>query len=129
MLRFMNVSTEENSIEAGKKVENIPVSQIRPNPYQPRKSFSVQGLDELARSIQEYGVIQPITVRKAGNDSYELIAGERRLRACKMLDMDTIPAIVMDSQEQDSAIIALIENLQREDLLHRGSKGLCQPDK
>ncbi|HPT78697.1 MAG TPA: nucleoid occlusion protein [Candidatus Atribacteria bacterium] len=112
----MNVSTEENSIEAGKKVENIPVSQIRPNPYQPRKSFSVQGLDELARSIQEYGVIQPITVRKAGNDSYELIAGERRLRACKMLDMDTIPAIVMDSQEQDSAIIALIENLQREDL-------------
>lgn len=116
MLRFVNASTEETSTEPGKKVENIPVSQIRPNPYQPRKSFSVQGLDELAQSIKEYGVIQPITVRKVCHDSYELIAGERRLRACKLLNMDSIPAIVMDSFEQDSAIIALIENLQREDL-------------
>ncbi len=101
---------------AAKRVENIPVHLIKPNPYQPRKSFSVQGLEELAQSIREYGVIQPITVRQTGLDSYELIAGERRLRASKLANLDYIPAIIINTYEEDSAIIAMIENLQRENL-------------
>ncbi|HZK33766.1 MAG TPA: nucleoid occlusion protein [Bacillota bacterium] len=99
-----------------RKVENIHVNMVKPNPYQPRKNFSIEGLNELARSIEEYGVIQPISVRRTSNGGYELIAGERRLRACKINEMEYIPAIIMDSLEQDSAMIALIENLQREDL-------------
>lgn len=99
-----------------KKVENIPIHLIKPNPYQPRQSFSAQGLDELAQSIREYGVIQPITVRRSGADGYELIAGERRLRACKLINLNYIPAIIVNSYEQDSAMIAMIENLQRENL-------------
>lgn len=99
-----------------KKIENIPIHRIKPNPYQPRKSFSVNGLEELAQSIRQYGVIQPITVRRSGQDNYELIAGERRLRATKLAGFDYIPAIIMNTYEQDSAIMAMIENLQRENL-------------
>ncbi|MFU0801028.1 MAG: nucleoid occlusion protein [Xylanivirga thermophila] len=99
-----------------KRVEEIPVEQIKPNPYQPRKSFSEKGLEELSQSIREYGVIQPITVRRTASGGYELIAGERRLRASKMANMESIPAIIIDSFEKDSAIIAMIENLQRENL-------------
>ena len=90
--------------------------KIRPNPYQPRKEFSKQALEELSQSIKEYGVLQPITVRRIGSDSYELVAGERRLRASKMVGMEYIPAIVIATHEKDSAILAMIENLQREDL-------------
>jgi ParB family chromosome partitioning protein len=99
-----------------KRVENIPVHMIKPNPYQPRRSFSPQGLEELAQSIRQYGVIQPITVRRSGSDGYELIAGERRLRASKMAGLDYIPAMIVTTYEQDSAIMAMIENLQRENL-------------
>ncbi|NLB42013.1 MAG: nucleoid occlusion protein [Clostridiales bacterium] len=99
-----------------KRIENIPIHRIKPNPYQPRKSFSVNGLEELAQSIRQYGVIQPITVRRSTQDGYELIAGERRLRAAKLAGFDYIPAIIMNTYEQDSAIMAMIENLQRENL-------------
>ena len=99
-----------------KKVENIPIHLIKPNPYQPRRNFSAQGLEELAQSIREYGVIQPITVRRSGADGYELIAGERRLRASRIAGLDYIPAILVHTYEQDSAILAMIENLQRENL-------------
>lgn len=97
-------------------VQQIPIDKVRPNPYQPRKEFSKQGLEELSQSIKQYGVLQPITVRKIGSDGYELIAGERRLRACQMIGMKYIPAIVLDITESDSAIVAMIENLQRENL-------------
>ncbi|MDK2903102.1 MAG: ParB family transcriptional regulator, chromosome partitioning protein [Clostridiales bacterium] len=94
----------------------IPIDAIRPNPYQPRKEFDMASLDELAQSIKQYGLLQPITVRRMGNSSYELIAGERRLRACKMINLAEIPAIVLDALEEDSAMLAMIENLQRENL-------------
>src|SRR5690554_7002883 len=117
MLKLNEAPSQGQTLEqADLKVENIPVNLVRPNPYQPRKTFSLQALDELARSIKEYGVIQPITVRQLSDKGYELVAGERRLRACKLNKMEFIPAIIIDSLGQDSAMIALIENLQREDL-------------
>lgn len=108
-----------NSLSANsgsKQIENVPIHMIKPNPYQPRKSFSTQGLEELAQSIRQYGVIQPITVRNSPQDGYELIAGERRLRAAKLAGLDYIPAMIVHTYEHDSAIMAMIENLQRENL-------------
>lgn len=100
-----------------KKIEEILVDKIIPNPYQPRKSFSQVGLEELSASIKAYGILQPISVRKIGEDRYELIAGERRLKAARLAELKTIPAIVNNSYtDTDSAILAIIENLQREDL-------------
>lgn len=100
-----------------KKIEEILVDKIIPNPYQPRKSFSQVGLEELSASIKAYGILQPISVRKIGEDKYELIAGERRLKAARLAELKTIPAIVNNNYtDTDSAILAIIENLQREDL-------------
>lgn len=99
-----------------RRIEEIPIDLIKPNPYQPRKKFSVKALEELSQSIDEYGLIHPIAVRKMKDNSYELIAGERRLRATKMLGAERISAIIIDSVDQDSAILAMIENLQRENL-------------
>lgn len=97
------------------QVTYIPVNSIRSNPYQPRKVFEKAPLLELADSIKEYGVMQPISVRKNG-EKYELVAGERRLRASKLAGKETIPAFVIDISERDSAFLALMENLQRENL-------------
>lgn len=100
-----------------KKIEEILIDKVIPNPYQPRKSFSQVGLEELSASIRAYGILQPISVRKIGEDRYELIAGERRLKAARLAELKTIPAIVNDNYtDTDSAILAIIENLQREDL-------------
>ena len=92
-----------------KIVKEIPVDKIIPNPYQPRKVFSSSALEELSKSIKEYGVLQPITVRQNQN-GYELVAGERRLRAAKMADLDTIPAIINNMSNEHSAVLALFEN-------------------
>lgn len=101
-----------------KKITYIPLEKIRPNPYQPRRNFENGALEELCGSIKEYGVIQPINVRKTpgSGNQYELVAGERRLRASIMAGLKEIPAIIIDVNEDDLAILALIENLQREDL-------------
>ncbi len=99
-----------------KKITMISIDLIRPNPYQPRRKFDNSTMDELCQSIQQYGVIQPINVRKITNTHYELVAGERRLRAAAMAGHKEVPAIIVDVGEDDSAIMALIENLQREDL-------------
>ncbi len=100
-----------------KKIEEILVDKVIPNPYQPRKSFPQAGLEELSASIKAYGILQPISVRKIGEDRYELIAGERRLKAARLAELKTIPAIVNNNYtDTDSAILAIIENLQREDL-------------
>ena len=99
-----------------KKITMISIDSIRPNPYQPRRKFDNSTMDELCQSIQQYGVIQPINVRKINNTHYELVAGERRLRGAAMAGHKEVPAIVVDVGEDDSAIMALIENLQREDL-------------
>ncbi len=97
------------------KIENIAVELVRPNPYQPRKVFSDAALQELANSILEHGLMQPITVRMIGN-FYELVAGERRLKASKLAGLKTIPAIIIEVTTKDSAVLALIENLQRQNL-------------
>ncbi len=97
------------------KIEHIAIDRVIPNPYQPRKVFSDAALQELANSILEHGLMQPITVRMIGN-SYELIAGERRLKASKLAGLETIPAVIVEVTTKDSAVLALIENLQRENL-------------
>ncbi|MEO0288983.1 MAG: ParB/RepB/Spo0J family partition protein [candidate division WOR-3 bacterium] len=106
------------SIIAGteqREVRNIPITNIKPNPFQPRKIFKDEELKELAESIKENGVLQPITVRRVG-DHYEIVTGERRFRACKLLGMKDIPAIVKDLSNDKMVEWALIENVQREDL-------------
>ena len=96
-------------------VHDIPISSIRPNPNQPRKFFDNVSLKELSESIKEYGVLQPITLRKL-RCGYEVVAGERRLRAAQLANLDKIPALIVNADEDKSAILALLENLQREDL-------------
>lgn len=99
-----------------REVSSIPISKIKTNPYQPRKFFSENAIKELARSIREVGLLQPITLRSTAS-GYELVAGERRLRACKMFGMKEISAIVVPNmRECEAALLAMIENLQREDL-------------
>ncbi len=93
----------------------VQSGQIKPNPFQPREDFDPQSIEELAQSIKEKGVIQPLLVRRKG-DNYELIAGERRLRATNSLGLKEIPIIVRDVSDQDSLELALIENIQREGL-------------
>lgn len=97
-------------------VVNIPLDEIQPNIYQPRKTFNDESLEELTESIKSYGVLQPIVVRRNGRRGYEIIAGERRWRACKKAGLKEIPAIIKDVKDMDTAIMALIENIQREDL-------------
>lgn len=99
-----------------KKVIEIPARKIRPNKTQPRQTFYEEDLRSLSQSISNNGLLQPLTVRKLKNDEYELVAGERRLRASVMAGFTKIPCIVMKCSDKDSAIFALIENLQRKDL-------------
>lgn len=97
-------------------VEEISLNQIRANPYQPRKHFDEQALNELADSIKQSGVFQPVILRKSSIKGYELIAGERRVRASRIAGKETIPAIIRQLDEEQMIEIAVIENLQREDL-------------
>lgn len=107
---------EQNIVqESSKDVTEINVDDIRSNPYQPRKTFDIESLNELAKSIKEYGIVQPIIVKKSIK-GYELIAGERRTKAAKIAGLKTIPAIIKDFNDQEMMEIALIENIQREDL-------------
>ncbi|MEX2596192.1 MAG: ParB/RepB/Spo0J family partition protein [Salibacteraceae bacterium] len=94
----------------------ISISKIEANPFQPRTRFESNALEELAESIRTHGVIQPVTVRKMGNDSYQLISGERRFRASQLAGLDTIPAYVRVANDQTMLEMALVENIQREDL-------------
>ena len=97
------------------KIYQLPVEAIRPSPFQARTSFNEQELAGLAQSIRENGLLQPISVRRV-EGGYELVAGERRLRACKLAKMHTIPAILCDYPDERTAVLGLLENLQREDL-------------
>ena len=97
------------------RVVFLPVRSIRPNPAQPRKVFEQTGLQELAASILQHGILQPLSVRRVGT-SYELIAGERRLRAAKIAGLEEVPCLLMSMDEGQSGIAALVENLQRRDL-------------
>ena len=113
---LINEEIEENEeIKDGEKITKIKLTEIEPNRNQPRKKFDEESLEELANSIKEYGLIQPIVVAKK-EDYYEIVAGERRWRASKKAGLTEIPAIVRDYDEQRNNEIALIENIQREDL-------------
>lgn len=110
----------DSSPAAGEAVLGAPIQvaldRIRPNPYQPRKDFDESGLEELTRSIASNGIIQPIVLRHAGDGGYELVAGERRLRAALALGMGSVPAVVKDVPDERMLELALIENIQRQDL-------------
>ena len=97
-------------------VLRIPVDMIEPNPYQPRMSFDDDAMRELAQSIKTFGLIQPITVRRKGDDKYQIISGERRYRACILAGLDMIPAYIRDASEQGMLEMAIVENIQRENL-------------
>ncbi len=101
-------------LESG-KILYLPVEAIYPNPSQPRKIFDSGGLQELAASIRTYGILQPLTVRRR-NGEYELVAGERRLRAAKIAGLTEVPCILLTVDEEQSGMVALVENLQRRDL-------------
>lgn len=109
-------NTKNEPLASKNTLYSIPVEQIRRNPHQPRKVFDEGALFELAESIRSCGVIQPLNVRRIGENAYELISGERRLKASKLIGLKKVPAIIMNIEEERSAVLALIENLQREDL-------------
>ena len=97
------------------RIAYLSTDAIRPNPYQPRRSFEESALQELSESIRRYGILQPLTVRRASS-GYELIAGERRLRAAKLAGLREVPCLLTAAEEESSSVLALIENLQRRDL-------------
>ena len=97
------------------RVAFLPVRSIRPNPAQPRRVFREEALDELADSIRQHGILQPLSVRRVGNN-YELISGERRLRAAELAGVTDVPCILMSMDNRTSGFAALVENLQRQDL-------------
>ena len=97
-------------------INEVQVNEISVNPFQPRSNFSNNSLKELSVSIKNIGIIQPITVRKIGTNNYQLISGERRLRACKEIGLRKIPAFIREANDQDSLEMALVENIHRQDL-------------
>ncbi|KSU59096.1 nucleoid occlusion protein [[Bacillus] enclensis] len=114
-----DVESEESSVvevEDRDEVKKIPVAQIVPNRFQPRTVFNDEKIEELSRTIHTHGIIQPIVVRQADDEQYEIIAGERRYRAVQKLGWETVPAIVKNLSDTETASVALIENLQREEL-------------
>ncbi len=113
---FKDFSEIEEVDITNETIMEIPLEELRPNPYQPRKTFDEKALDELAKSIKQSGVFQPIIVRKSTIKGYEIIAGERRFRASKLAGKQTVPAIVREFDEARMMQIAVLENLQREDL-------------
>jgi len=109
-------ATDKNADKVVGNIIELDLDLIEVNPFQPRSNFNDETLQELATSIRELGVIQPITVRKLGFDSYQLVSGERRFRASKLLNLETIPAYVRIANDQESLEMALVENIQRQDL-------------
>jgi len=97
-------------------IHMVPTTQILPNQFQPRKRFVQEELDSLAESIKQNGVLQPVLVRRKGDGIYELIAGERRFRAAKLANLPAVPAVIRNSKDDESTVLALVENLQRKDL-------------
>ena len=110
----VDTNTTEEKIKVG--VVAIPIKQIATNPFQPRSNFSDENIAELAESIKNIGIVQPITVRKIEDNKFQLIAGERRLRASKKIGLKTIPSFIKNSNDEEMLEIALVENIQRKDL-------------
>ena len=101
---------------ATETIHTIPLTHILPNRFQPRQAFDDQDLKELADSIKRHGILQPVLLRRKGDGRYELIAGERRLRAAKLANLSAVPAVVRHSKDEESTLFALVENIQRTDL-------------
>ena len=110
------VSNENKPKSPSADILRIPVDLIEPNPYQPRMNFNPEALDELSDSIKTLGLIQPITVRKIASGRYQIISGERRFRACRLAGMDMVPAYIRDANDQGMLEMAIVENIQRENL-------------
>ena len=110
------ISTEEVQTVGLSSISEIPLSQIHPNPNQPRQEFEAEALEELAASIRQLGIIQPITLRKISEGNYQIISGERRYRASKSIGLENIPAYIKTTEDEQVMEMALIENIQREDL-------------
>lgn len=110
------ISTDEVRTSGSSSISEVPLDQIKANPNQPRREFPVETLQELATSIREIGIIQPITLRKMEDGTYQIIAGERRWRASQMAGLDTIPAYIRTADDENMMQMALVENIQREDL-------------
>lgn len=110
------ISTESVSTSGSSTINEIPVSQIEANPNQPRRDFDEDALEELANSIREIGIIQPITLRQMDGDHYQIIAGERRWRASQKAGLTAIPAYILKASDENVMEMALVENIQREDL-------------
>jgi len=112
------VNASENNEPTNKNAElqNLPIEQLHPGKYQPRKDMSAEALDDLANSIKSQGIIQPIVVRPVSEHSYEIIAGERRWRAAQLAELDAVPCLIKHVPDEAAVAIALIENIQREDL-------------
>ncbi|MGC6401905.1 MAG: ParB/RepB/Spo0J family partition protein [Flavobacteriaceae bacterium] len=112
----INSAQDQNAEQIIGTMIEIPIESISANPHQPRTNFKEEGLRELGLSIKELGIIQPITVRKTGFNAYELVSGERRFRAAKSIGLTTLPAYIRIANDQESLEMALVENIQRQDL-------------
>lgn len=110
-----STSSEDNSAPKG-ELQQLPIEQLQPGKYQPRKDMSAEALEDLSNSIRSQGIIQPIVVRTLDENSYEIIAGERRWRAAQLAEIDVVPCLVKNVPDEAAVAIALIENIQREDL-------------
>lgn len=110
------ISMDDTPAQGSSAINDINISQISPNPDQPRRDFDEEALEELARSIRELGIIQPLSLRKVGADQYQIIAGERRYRAAKLAGLSSVPAYIRTANDTELTEMALIENIQREDL-------------
>ena len=106
---------DADKMKAGAGVNEIEISKIEVNPFQPRTNFDEVALEELATSIREIGLIQPITLRKIGDDKYQIIAGERRFRAAQLAGLESIPSYIRKAKDDGMLEMALVENIQRED--------------
>ena len=115
--KVIRFGRQQRGIPDGAAIKLLPVKDISPNPSQPRRFFEAEAIASLADSIRQYGIIQPLTVRHLiHGDKYELIAGERRLRAAALIGMENVPCVILETDETESAALAIIENLQRENL-------------
>ena len=110
------ISTEDIQTVGSSSINEIDLAKIHPNPDQPRKDFEPEALEELAASIRQIGIIQPVTLRKMDDGSYQIISGERRYRAAKSAGLKSIPAYIKTAEDDNVMEMALIENIQREDL-------------
>jgi len=110
-----STAVDETTAQKG-ELQNLPIEQLKPGKYQPRKDMSAEALEELSNSIRAQGIIQPIVVRTISEHSFEIIAGERRWRAAQLAEIDTVPCLIKNVADESAVAIALIENIQREDL-------------